>query len=404
MKISNVYVGGWFQRTMLQLSEIYDFLRDCKTQLNLDTNKLNEFRKGLEIGRIDYGVAGEEYVEFTTALNIRVKIFEDGLIILNNQLVSEDTLFADIDHATDYYEKRLSPAINYLFSLGAPVPKELANIETIYPYFIVCENATKEEMESLISRTEKQKYFEFNNEKYDVTRGDKYYFINNKSQTIGNIERYIEEQIFIREYKGQLHSYLNLHRIIWEKIDKVKENARVKGSDIVKFNSKLEGYAKTINLIDGRINQMSTYLPTREKIAKGDKELAEFLAISGYRYETLKDTLDYIKSLWTMTKNYVVSAQKLFNDLQSDITNKSISNLTIVTSMGVGASLIDLFTSSRPSLSLFGIIYFFALAIIGWCVNKIMSVIAKNRIYEVNDIEYDKDIKWNDTLIQLKHF
>ncbi len=393
MKISNVYVGGWFQRTMLQLSEIYDFLRDCKTQLNLDTNKLNEFRKGLEIGRIDYGVAGEEYVEFTTALNIRVKIFEDGLIILNNQLVSEDTLFADIDHATDYYEKRLSPAINYLFSLGAPVPKELANIETIYPYFIVCENATKEEMESLISRTEKQKYFEFNNEKYDVTRGDKYYFINNKSQTIGNIERYIEEQIFIREYKGQLHSYLNLHRIIWEKIDKVKENARVKGSDIVKFNSKLEGYAKTINLIDGRINQMSTYLPTREKIAKGDKELAEFLAISGYRYETLKDTLDYIKSLWTMTKNYVVSAQKLFNDLQSDITNKSISNLTIVTSMGVGASLIDLFTSSRPSLSLFGIIYFFALAIIGWCVNKIMSVIAKNRIYEVNDIEYDKDIK-----------
>lgn len=393
MKISNVYVGGWFQRTMLQLSEIYDFLRDCKTQLNLDTKKLNEFRKGLEIGRIDYGVAGEEYVEFTTALNIRVKIFEDGLIILNNQLVSEDTLFADIDHATDYYEKRLSPAINYLFSLGAPVPKELANIETIYPYFIVCENATKEEMESLISRTEKQKYFEFNNEKYDVTRGDKYYFINNKSQTIGNIERYIEEQIFIREYKGQLHSYLNLHRIIWEKIDKVKENARVKGSDIVKFNSKLEGYAKTINLIDGRINQMSTYLPTREKIAKGDKELAEFLAISGYRYETLKDTLDYIKSLWTMTKNYVVSAQKLFNDLQSDITNKSISNLTIVTSMGVGASLIDLFTSSRPSLSLFGIIYFFALAIIGWCVNKIMSVIAKNRIYEVNDIEYDKDIK-----------
>ncbi len=393
MKISNVYVGGWFQRTMLQLSEIYDFLRDCKTQLNLDTNKLNEFRKGLEIGRIDYGVAGEEYVEFTTALNIRVKIFEDGLIILNNQLVSEDTLFADIDHATDYYEKRLSPAINYLFSLGAPVPKELANIETIYPYFIVCENATKEEMESLISRTEKQKYFEFNNEKYDVTRGDKYYFINNKSQTIGNIERYIEEQIFIREYKGQLHRYLNLHRIIWEKIDKVKENARVKGSDIVKFNSKLEGYAKTINLIDGRINQMSTYLPTREKIAKGDKELAEFLAISGYRYETLKDTLDYIKSLWTMTKNYVVSAQKLFNDLQSDITNKSISNLTIVTSMGVGASLIDLFTSSRPSLSLFGIIYFFALAIIGWCVNKIMSVIAKNRIYEVNDIEYDKDIK-----------
>ena len=393
MKISNVYIGGWFQRTMLQLSEIYDFLRDCKTQLDLDPVKLNELRKKLEIGKIDYGVSGEEYVEFTTALNIKVRIFEDGLIILNNEVVSEDTLFADIDHATDYYENRLSPAINYLFSLGAPVPKELVNVETIYPYFVVCNNATKKEMDQLLARTEKQKYFEFRNEKYDVTRGDKYYFINNKKQTSANIERYIEEQIFIREYKGQLHRYLNLHRIIWEKIDKVKENAKVKGVDIVKFNTKLEGYAKTINLIDGRINQMSTYIPTREKIAKSDKEVAEFLAISGYRYETLRDTLDYIKSLWSMTKNYVVSAQKLFSDLQSDITNKSIGSLTIVTSMGVGASLIDLFTESQPSFSLFGFVYFFALAFVGWGVNKVMGLIAKNRTYEINDVEYDRDIK-----------
>lgn len=393
MKVSNVYIGGWFQRTMLQLLEIYDFLRECKTQLNLDQDKLNEYHKNLEIGKIDYGVSGEEYIEFTTALNIKVKIFEDGLIVLNNQKVSEDTLFADINHVTDYYENKLSPAFSYLFSLGAPVPKELANIETVYPYFIVCDNATKDEITDLLSSTEKQKYFEFTNAKYDVVRGDKYYFINNKKQSGEDIERYIEEQIFIREYKGQLHRYLNLHRIIWEKIDNVKEQAKVKGSDIVKFSTKLEGYAKTVNLIDGRINQMSTYIPTREKIAKSDPELSEFLAISGYRYETLKDTLDYIKALWSMTKNYVSSAQKLFSELKSDVTNKSISNLTIVTSMGVGASLINLFTGSAPTFSIFGVIYFFALALIGYSVNKIMKLIAKKRTYEINDIEYDKDIK-----------
>ena len=67
-----------------------------------------------------------------------------------------------------------------MFSLGAPVPKELANIETVYPYFIVCDNVTKDEIADLLSRTEKQKYFEFVNDKYDVIRGDKYYFINNK--------------------------------------------------------------------------------------------------------------------------------------------------------------------------------------------------------------------------------
>lgn len=393
MKITNIYIGGWFQRTMLQLSEIYDFLRDAKTQLDLDQEKLLEYRKNLGIGKIDYGVSGEEYIEFTTAFNIKVKIFEDGLIVLNNTSVSEDTLFADIEHTTDYYENRLSKAFNYLFSLGAPVPKELANIETVYPYFIVCDGATKDDISELLSRTEKQKYFEFVNDKYDVIRGDKYYFINNKKESLDNIERYIEEQVFIREFKGQLHRYLNIHRIIWEKIDAVKENANVKGSEIVKFTTKLEGYSKTINLIEGRINQMSTYISTREKIAKSDSELAEFLAISGYRYETLRDTLDYIKYLWGMTKNYVSSAQKLFDGIKQDVTNQSVNGLTIVTSMSAGAAIIGLLTESAPEFSIFGVIYFFALAILGWLSTKILSTISKRRKYEVTDIEYDKNIK-----------
>lgn len=393
MVVKSVYVGGWFQRTMLQLSEIYDFLRECKTQLKLDQTKLQKFRKDLLIGKIDYGVSGEEFIEFTTSLGIKVKIFEDGLVTLNSNSVSEDTLFVDIENVKDYYENKLSPAFNYLFSLGAPVPKELANIETVYPYFVVCENATQEDISSLLSRTEKQKYFEFSNDKYDVMRGDKYYFINNKKQSSWKIERYIEEQVFIREFKGQMHRYLNIHRIIWEKIDSVKENANVKGSDIVKFTSKLEAYAKTINLIDGRINQMSTYISTREKIAKSDEELSEFLAISGYRYETLRDTLDYIKHLWNMTKNYVSSAQKLFSGLKSDVTSRSVNSLTIVTSMTAGAAILDLFTESAPTLSLFGFVYFFILALLGWLSTRILSFMSENRKYQVSDIEYEKDIK-----------
>lgn len=393
MKITNVYIGGWFQRTMLQLTEIYDFLRAGKTQLNLDHDKLLDLRKSLGIGKIDYGVDGEEFVEFTTNVSITVKIYEDGLIVLNNKDVSEDTLFADIDELTDYYEQKLSPAINYLFSLGAPVPKELANIVNVYPYFVVCDRATKEEIADLLSRTEKQKYFEFDNKNYDVTRGDKYYFINKKTDVTDNIEKYIESQIFIREFKGQMHRYLNMHRIIWEKIDKVKEQVNVKGADIVKFSSTLEGYAKTVNLIDGRINQMGTYISTREKISKSDEGLAEFLAISGYRFETLKDTLDYIKYLWDMTQTYLSSAQKLFSGLKSDVTSKSINSLTIVTSMSAGASIIGLLTKSEPKFTIFGVIYFFVLAFLGWSVTKVMSYISKNRKYEISDISYDKNIE-----------
>jgi hypothetical protein len=393
MKISNVYIGGWFQRTMLQLTEIYDFLRNCDSKLDLDKEKLKEYHKALQIGNIEYGVDGEEYIAFTTALNIRVKIFEDGLIIVNNTNVSEETLFSDIDKVQDYYENNLSPAFSYLFSLGAPVPKELANIETIYPYFVVCEDTSREDILKVLSVKDSQKYFEFECEKYNVVRGDKYYFVNNKKQSLENIEKYIEQQIFIREFKGQLHRYLNIHRIIWEKIDQIKEKKNVKGSEIISFMTKLEEYAKTVNLIDGRINQMTTYISTREKIAKSDPELTEFLLVSGYRYETLRDTLTYIQYLWDMTQTYLTSAKTSIKDVKSDVTDNSISNLTIVTSMGVGASLLGLIDStSLPSVSAFGIAYFFILAALGWAVNKLMSSIKERKKYELSDIDYDENI------------
>lgn len=393
MKINNVYIGGWFQRTMLQLTEIYDFLRNCESKLELEQEKLEEYHKNLEIGKIEYGVNGLEYISFTTALNIKVKIYEDGLIIVNNMNVSEDTLFTDIDKVQDYYEKRLSPAFSYLFSLGAPVPKELANIETIYPYFIVCDNAEKDDILKVLSTKDNQKYFEFSSDKYDVIRGDTYYFINNKKDDIENLEKYIEQQVFIREFKGQLHRYLNLHRIIWEKIDKIEEKKNVKGSEIISFMSKLDGYSKTINLIDGRINQMSTYISTRERIVKSDGELAEFLAISGYRYETLRDTLNYIQYLWDMTQTYVSSAKSTISSVKADVTNNSINNLAIVTSMSAGASILGLFSKSKPTFDIWGVVYFLILAAIGYVTTKALEFIKTHKKYEVSDIEYDKNIK-----------
>lgn len=393
MKIEKVYIGGWFQRTTLQLSEIYDFLRFATSELALEKNKLLKLHKNLGVKTVAYDIDCLEILKFQTEDNIDVKIFEDGLIILSYDQMKEYSLFDDIDALANYYEKKLSPALSYLFSLGAPVPKELANIETVYPYFIVLNNESKQNINALLAKTEKQKYFEFTNKDYDVLRGDKYYFINNKKKTITEVERYIEEQIFVREFKAQMHRYLNLHRIIWERIDEVKENVKINGKDIIKVNSRIDGYQKTVNLIDGRINQMSTYLRTREKIAKNDEKLKESLEMIGYRYETLGNTLAYLQYLWDMTQNYVNSARSLYKNLSSDVTDQSINNLTIVTSMGVGASLLGLFTESAPTFTIFGLIYFFVLAAIGWSVNKIMKTIAQKKTYEVSDIEYDKNIK-----------
>lgn len=204
MQIEKIYIGGWFQRTTLQLSEIYDFIRDGTSELKLDKNKLKKLHAELNLAGVEYGVDGLEFLMIKTQTGIHIKIFEDGLIVLNDSGVNEFSLFQDIEGLANYYEKKLSPALTYLFSLGAPVPKELANIETVYPYFIVLNNAKEEQIQALLSRTDKDKYFEFKNKNYDVVRGNKYYFISNKTNDSHQVERYIEEQIFIREFKGQL--------------------------------------------------------------------------------------------------------------------------------------------------------------------------------------------------------
>ncbi|MBX2866547.1 hypothetical protein KTR10_01125 [Candidatus Kaiserbacteria bacterium] len=393
MEIERIYVGGWFQRTTLHLSELYDFLSEASSPLELDTKKLQALNDTLDIASVEMKVGSLQYILVQTSEGIVYRIYEDGLIVLSRDHAGVERLKEDIASLTQYYEEKLSPAFSYLFSLGAPVPKELANIKTVYPYFVVLKQAKHEDMLALLESFEQEKYFEINHKNYDIFRGNKLYLINNKKESIEHIGRFVEEQIFIREFKGQMHRYLNLHRIIWERIENIKERGEVHGRDIGALRNKIEGYAKTINLIDARINQMGAYIGTRASIVKSDKELENFLSVLEYKYETLDDTLAYVKEIWAMTKNYVVSAVDLFSGLQAQATQKSVENLTVVTSMGVGATLIGLFTTDQvPDVTIFGVGYFFALAAIGYIASKSIKWFYARKKYTISYTDYDKNI------------
>lgn len=394
MDIRHIYIGGWFQRTTLHLSEIYDFLQNGYSSLELDKAKLAALKNNLEIESMEFTVDGLERITVKTKNRISLTLHEDGLIVLDREHEANEDLTVNIKTLTDYYEKSLSPAFSYLFSLGAPVPKELANIKTVYPYFVVTENADRPEIIELLGKFNEEKHLEVANTHFDLFRGDKLYIINSKKEQSRHIERFVEEQIFAREFKGQLHRYLNLHRIIWERIAEVKEHGKIKGGEIAGFRKKVEGYQKTINLIEARINQMGTYLHTRESIVKDDANLKHFAGLLEYRYETLGNTLAYLQQIWTMTKNYVNSALDFFKSLEAQATQNSVKNLTVVTSMGVGATLIGLFTTnSIPKFSMFGVGYFLILAAIGYFANVITGWFYKNKSYGTSDVDYDKDIK-----------
>lgn len=383
MKIKSIYIGGWFQRTMLQLSELYDFLRDGSSQLGLDKGKLTTLRDNLRIESIEYGVASEEFVAFTTEEQIRVKLFEDGLIVVSSAQVSEPTLFADVERLRGYYEERLSPAVNYLFSTGAPVFKELASVESIYPYFIVCDNATNDDISELLAKTERQKYFELEGKNYSVLRGDKYYFINNKKARLSNIERYIEEQIFIREFKGQLHRYLNLHRAIWGKIDAIKKQTYVDENDLLVAATKLERYEKTAILIEGRLEQMVPYVNIREAAVKDDPEMNEFLTISGFRHAALTGTLKYMQSLWNTTRRYAESAQRLVARTEQKRLIEVGRSILVAVGLLIIISALGLIFGTGLQFSIDTIIYTAILVIAGLIGGKIIKMHSASKHYDM---------------------
>jgi len=400
MRIERIYVGGWFQRTTLHLSEIYDFLKEANSPLDLDQKKLTTLRDDLLIDSVELKVDNLEYIVLESSISIEIKIFEDGLIVLSK--LPDKELSKSVFDLTSYYEKKLSPAISYIFSLGAPIPKELANIKTIYPYFVVLNKAKVKDIKHLLEEFSQEKYFEVRKKSFEVYRGNKLYLINNLSEKFSDIEKFIQEQIFIREFKGQLHRYLNLHRIIWEKIADVKEKGKIRGSEVGKFNDKIESYAKTINLIDARINQMGSYISTRASVLKSDPAMEKFSDVLQFKHETLADTLSYIKDIWGMTGNYVNSALDLFSSIQAKSTEASVTNLTIITSMGVGATLIGLFAQDAPEIQLSGVVYFIILAVIGYSANKIMRVIARKRTYRIQDTGNCQGYKIMDILVPLK--
>lgn len=390
MTIQKIYIGGWFQRTTLHLTEIWDFLKHGKSNLDIPKEKLDESRGALSIAEISRESGPLEYILVKTDKEIIYRIYEDGLIVLEKDFRS---LKNDLEAIRDYYDNKLSKAVSLIFSKGAPVPKELANIKTILPYIITVQDASKQEAEHIFEDYSEEIYSVLATKNIEVYRSPGIILINNLKDE--NLTReIIESQIFFREFKSQLHRYLAIHRILWEKIKRIKERGEIKGNAIDSLRNELSVYQKTVNLIGARIDQMPAYVKTRQKITDV-KKIDEYLQpLFQFKFETLLDTHKYIKHLWAMTKNYLNSGIEIFSELQAKSTKNTISSLQLITTIGVVAALLGyLGKDTLPKFTSAGLIYFSLLVIMTWLINGVVSKFYKTRKYVIKSQDMDKNIK-----------
>lgn len=385
-----LYLGYWYQRTSLHLSEVYDFLRYGKSPLSLSKQFLHQYLNDLDIKNITFHMDTLEYILLETKSGITVRFYEDGLVVMK-------TKFENINDAkkilSDYYELKFLPAIKYLFSLGAPVPKELLHIKNAYPYFLITQNKDSEALEALLKELGEKEYFEFINDDVAIFRGDNHFVINCHKELAG-LDNLVEMFIFFSEFKAQLHNYLNLHRSVWEKIEKIKEQGYIKGRDISKQRAELESYKKTIELIDGRIEQMGLYISTRSNILQKSSFSDVLVNVLEFKYENLKHTLDYVRVLWKMTRQYVDSAIALFNEINQTSTKNAVNALTIISSIGmVSVLLAGLSKTDIPIFTLSGVFYVLIMVGISFFIHRFINFAFKSMRYKISEPEYRSKIE-----------
>lgn len=379
-EISKVYFGGWYQRTTLHLTEIFNFLAEGKSDLDLSKQKLNSLRADLRLTGVSREAGYLEYVRAVTDSGIEIRYYEDGLYILSmeshNVPRAKETL-------KDYYETFFAPAISYIFSLGAPTPKELANIKTVHPIAVGVVYGQPEKY--LLDELKYGKiYSSVSSPELVVKKTGEYIFLITKRRNVESMEGLVEMQIFFREFKDQLQKYLDIHRNLWEKISEIKEKKMIKGVEVEELRMELDSYQKTINLISSRINQMGSYVHTRADVAKGMKITEQLDKIFQYKFDVLSNSHSYIKDIWTMTNNYLNTAIAVISEIKGQAMNKNIQSLQIITTYGVVGGIIGyLSRDALPKVTTNGVVYFGILVLVTAMVNKFVAYVYKRSKYKL---------------------
>lgn len=321
-----------------------------------------------------------EYVLIRTRTNIVCRVYEDGLVILEKPVSSLKKDQADLK---DYYENKLSKAFSLLFGKGAPVPKELAGIKSIYPYIVTVDGATQGDVDRIFSALGQSRHSSVATKATQLYRGHELVVINGAPKRLAR--EIVESEIFFREFKSQLHRYLGIHRQLWENIAKIKERPKFSGSETSKYRSELSDYQKTINLIDARIDQMGAYVRTRQKIASAQKITAYLDRFLAYKFETLMDTHEYVRYLWDMTQNYLNATIAVFDGLQGQATQKSVSTLQLVTLLATMNVILTALGKKDTVLNVTqtGLFYAMLLVAAAFGVQKIISIITKKQSYRM---------------------
>lgn len=330
MKIKQIYLGTWFQRTSLHLKELFQFLKYKKVALELDKERMEHLWESLQVEQVEF-VGNNEFDEVVAVCKeVTLSVTEDGIILLTTD---EKDIKKAKKILESFYTEFLAPALSFLFSRGAPLPKVLDQASSSYPLLCVTEGAKESDVLRLYEKNDDTLITRLHGGHLEVFLGDVisiFQIEKPRKFSVPHTRELLHYVIFFREFEKQLKKYLFLHRTMWEEITAIRDAEQMLYKDFPRIREQILQHMKTLSFVKARLAQMKDIMQEREHTI--DTHIKEELKSLGLlKFDHLIANQKYITHLWQMTIEYVKSSLSLLESLYQENTQKELNAIKFIT-------------------------------------------------------------------------
>ncbi|PIP26344.1 MAG: hypothetical protein COX31_02855 [Candidatus Moranbacteria bacterium CG23_combo_of_CG06-09_8_20_14_all_40_16] len=341
MKIKKIFIGSWYSRTQLHLSELHLFFTEGRSHLSLNKEKLLKYKKNINPSNASIIKENGHEILVAKLDKYDLEYHENGLVLMSIDPIPEK-INQEMKSLADFTLNKMFDAFGFLFSQGAPIPKIFIALKSILPYVVLAEGSTKQEIERFFVEQKEEIRQEIKNDESIIYYGNRLIVINGKAEDNIDLVRIF---YLLNDAKNQFQKVLDLHRFIWEEVDKVKSKGKIRYCDLSLNRDTLMEINNEIIFFKSRLEQVNNVLANESvecakmnKLKPDDKIAIHFME----SFESLKRTSSYIKNLWSMTENYVSNTFNLINLLYQEGTQKQLNILQFIFVISAIASIITM--------------------------------------------------------------
>lgn len=331
MQVTRMYLVTWIQRTTIHLKEMHDLFCGSYDQLHLDQKKLEKHHDALEIHSVEFAEENDFEVLRMKSGPYLFSAVEDGIFMLATDGISD--IASARSNLENYYRDKIGPALSYLFSRGAQLPKSLSEVSEFYPIVMILEHATEHDVRKLYSNLGEQFDHVVTSKTTQIFFGKVYTVLRlfkRDARRDKVIDDLVANIIFLQEFTKQLRDYLNTHRSMWDHITKIRETSNMKYKDFPLVRRKIMDFLKTLLFINARLNQMGDIAHARYVLLRIEVK-SELEECNLLKFENAIADLRYVKDLWTMTIEYVKETLSLLESLYGENTQRELNAVKIIT-------------------------------------------------------------------------